>query len=255
MPPMDSFDSPAFLLAVATLASLVGFREVFRRRSLERTCDTMQSGHEATIRLLRLAASDQRNVALALFGHAQSAQPPDGALSGLARRLLDLSEDLTQQTETPEATRYLQEEDILLMPVIEFAMAQVAANLGPGRRAWRLGSTLDKVKLHADRRAMNQVLVNVLSGAVATTRHGDWIELSAESLPETWSLVVQDEGIGLPVAANDAHHTESRGIGLRLTLAGSLIQAHGGSLTVESAERIGTRVRLSFPAERVVATG
>ena len=249
---METLESSALMLAIAALASAVGFREVFRRRSLERVCNSMQSGQEATLRLLRLAASDQRNVALALFGHAQSAQPPDSELTGLARRLLDLSEDLNQQTETPEAARHLQEEEIQLMPVVEFAMAQVAAHLGPGRRAWRLGPALDKVRLLADRRAVNQVLVNVLSGAAATTRHGDWIELSGDASPDGWSLVVQDEGIGLPVAANDAHHTESRGIGLRLTLARSLMQAHGGSLTVESAERIGTRVRLSFPAGRVL---
>jgi signal transduction histidine kinase len=249
---MVPFDSPAFLLAVAALSSMVGFRELFRRRSLERAHDTMQSGHEATIRLLRLAASDQRSVALALFGHAQSAQPPDGALSGLARRLLDLSEDLTEQTETPAAPRRLDEEDILLMPVIEFAMAQVAASLGPGRRAWRLGPAIAPVRLRADRRAMNQVLVNVLTGAAAATRHDDWIELSGEPGADGWSLVVQDEGVGLPVAANDVHRTDSRGIGLRLTLARSLMQAHGGTLTVESAERVGTRVRLGFPAERIL---
>ena len=63
---------------------------------------------------------------------------------------------------------------------------------------------------------------------------------------------MQDEGIGLPVAANDQHVEESRGIGLRLTLARSLMQAHSGALTVESAERVGTRVRLSFPARRLV---
>jgi signal transduction histidine kinase len=30
------------------------------------------------------------------------------------------------------------------------------------------------------------------------------------------------------------------------------MQAHGGTLTVESAERVGTRVRLGFPAERIL---
>ena len=249
---MEVFESPALILCLATIASVVGFRELLRRRSLERACNSVQSGHEATLRLLRLAATDQRNVALALFGHAQAAQPPDPELTGLARRLLDLSEDLNQRTETPEAARHLQEEEIQLIPVVEFAMAQVAAHLGPGRRAWRITPELETIKLWADRRAMNQVLVNVLSGAAAATRNGDWIELSGEAHANGWTLIVQDEGIGLPMAATDAHQEESRGIGLRLTLARSLMQAHDGALTVESAERVGTRVRLSFPASRVL---
>jgi signal transduction histidine kinase len=251
---MDAFDSPLVLLCVAAIASVLACRELLRRRSFGRTLDAVQSGHESAVRLLRLAASDQRNVALALFGHAQTSQPPDAELTGLARRLLDLSEDLSQQTDSPEAARHLQDEDILIMPILEFAMAQVAAHLGPGRRAWRLSPELEGVKLLADRRALNQILVNVLTGAAAATRHGDWIELSGESGPDGWSLVVQDEGIGLPMAHNEAHKEESRGIGLRLTLARSLIQAHGGSLTVESAERVGTRVRLGFPSSRVLAT-
>lgn len=249
---MDLLDSPIFLICLAALASAVVYRELSRRRDAERQCTTLHTGYESTVRLLRLAAGDQRNVALALFGHAQTTEPPDAELAGLARRLLDMSEDLTQQTETPDATRHLQEEEVALMPVIEFAMAQVAAHLGPGRRTWRLTSDLEHVKLLADRRAMNQVLVNVLSGAAAATRNGDWIELSSAADGDTWSLIVLDEGIGLPLGPNDSHRDESRGIGLRLTLARSLMQAHDGTLTVESAERVGTRVRLSFPAGRVL---
>jgi cell cycle sensor histidine kinase DivJ len=249
---MDAFDSPIILICLAALASVVGYRELLRRRDIERQCNSLNLDYQSTVRLLRLTASDQRNVALALFGHAQTTEPPDAELAGLARRLLDMSEDLTQQTETPDATRRLQEEEVGLMSVIEFAMAQVAAHLGPGRRTWRLSSDLEQVKLMADRRAMNQVLVNVLSGAAAATRNGDWIELSCEADETSWSLIVQDEGIGLPLGPNESNRDESRGIGLRLTLARSLMQAHDGTLSVESAERVGTRVRLSFPVERLL---
>jgi signal transduction histidine kinase len=251
---MDAFDSPVMLISLAALASVVGYRELLRRRTIERQCATLDLGYQSTVRLLRLTANDQRNVALALFGHAQTTEPPDAELAGLARRLLDMSEDLTQQTETPDATRRLQEEEVHLKAVIEFAMAQVAAHLGPGRRTWRLSPDLENVKLLADKRAMNQVLVNVLSGAAAATRNDDWIELSCEQDESAWSLIVQDEGIGLPLGPNESSRDESRGIGLRLTLARSLMQAHAGTLTVESAERIGTRVRLSFPAGRVIGS-
>jgi signal transduction histidine kinase len=248
---MEPLDSPFIVSCLAAVASGAGVFSLMRRRPHPEAA-ALAVAHMATMRLLRLAASDQRNLALALLGHSQHVQPSDGVLEGLARRLLDMSEDLTQQTDMPDARRHLEEEVVEIMPVIEFAMAQVAANLGPGRRAWRLAPDLEHIRLLADRRAMNQVLVNVLSGAAASTREGDWIGLSAERGPESWCLIVQDEGIGLPVAANDQHVEESRGIGLRLTLARSLMQAHSGALTVESAERVGTRVRLSFPARRLV---
>jgi signal transduction histidine kinase len=249
---MDSFGSPTLLFCVAVLAAVAGLREHARRRDIQRQCNALHIGYETTVRLLRLAAGDQRNVALALFGHAQNRAPPDAELAGLAHRLLDMSEDLTEQTEMPDATRHLEEEEVQLLPVIEFAMAQIAAHLGPGRRTWRLAPDLEPVALLADRRAINQVLVNVLSGAAAATRNGDRIEISSEAGADTWSIIVQDEGIGLPSGQNDPLHEEGRGIGLRLTLARSLMHAHDGALTVESAERVGTRVRLSFPARRVL---
>jgi signal transduction histidine kinase len=248
---MVSAESLILPAIVTTIVSMFMVREVWRRRGMERYCATLQSGRESTIRLLRLAASDQRSVALALFGYAQASQPPDAELTGLARRLLDMSEDLAQQTDSPGALRHLREEEVQVLSVVEFAMAQVASHLGPGRRAWRLSPELADLRIKADRRAVNQVLVNVLSGAAAATRNGDWIEVAADRDEEGVCLVVQDEGIGLPESANDPR-SESRGIGLRLTLARSLMQAHGGTLTVESAERVGTRVRLCFPAERAL---
>jgi signal transduction histidine kinase len=240
-----------FCLTAAALAT--GIREVRRRRRAEQAARASLDQYESVVRLARLAAADQRNVALALQGHAQVSEPADAALTGLARRLIDLSENLAEQIERPDAPRYLLEEEVPLVQVIEFAMAQVAAHLGPGRRSWRLAPELRDARLLADRRAMNQVLVNVLSGAASTTRNGDLIELTAEAGRDEWALVVQDEGVGLPVGSNEAGRTEGRGIGLRLTLARSLMQAHDGALTVESAERVGTRVRLSFPMRRVLA--
>ena len=44
---------------------------------------------------------------------------------------------------------------------------------------------------------------------------------------------------------------DSRGIGLRLALARMLVQAHGGTLEIEALAKIGTRVTITLPPERV----
>ena len=251
---MGSLEWSAALLCLAAAASAAWVLEHVRLVRALRQADAAFAMQDGTVRLLRLSAGDQRNVALTLFGHAQAASPPDQALIALARRLLDMSENVAAQTEAPDIRRILAEEDMALTPALEFAVAQVAAHLGPSRRAWRVDPTLHAIRLLADRRALNQVLVHVLFAAAASTRDGDWIELSAEPGAAEWSLTVQDEGIGIPVAEGDRHPEESRGIGLRLTLARSLMQAHGGSLIVTSTEGVGTRVRLGFPKARVVAT-
>jgi signal transduction histidine kinase len=43
-----------------------------------------------------------------------------------------------------------------------------------------------------------------------------------------------------------------QGTGLGLTLTKALVERHGGRLTVYSVPDVGTTVRLSFPAERVM---
>ncbi len=227
-------------------------RERARRQAAERAAEAMRQSQENMLRLLRLNTGDQRNLALTLIGHAEALHPADPSLTGLARRLLEMSDTLVEHTEQPQAPRFLDDEKLSLQALLEFAMAQVVANLGPSRRAWRVDPAFEGVLLRADKRALNQVLVSVLTAAAAATRDGDWIELSARQEKGALCLVVQDEGTGLPITQGDTHPEESRGIGLRLTLARSLMQAHGGTLAVESAECVGTRVSLRFPASRLV---
>ena len=144
---METLGWLAALFCLAVAASAAWLWEHTRGRHARLAAEAALGVQDATMRLLRLSASDQRNVALTLFGHAEVACPPDAALTGLARRLLDMSEDLIQQTDTPVALRTLTEEAMLLMPVIDFAMAQVAAHLGPSRRAWpRVGRTRARLR-------------------------------------------------------------------------------------------------------------
>ena len=58
--------------------------------------EAASASNEANLRILRLSATDQRNVALGLFGHAAVVNAADGSLAGLARRLFDMSDTLTQ---------------------------------------------------------------------------------------------------------------------------------------------------------------
>ena len=136
----------------------------------------------------------------------------------------------------PEATHVINAAEIPLTPVLEFAVAQIAAGLGPGRRAWRIDSIAEGTVVFADRRALNQILVTVLSSAAASTREGDWIDVGLQTTDHDWQLHVEDEGTGRAVGhGNAADGSENRGLGYGLSLARSLMQAHGGRLEVQSA--------------------
>ncbi len=204
------------------------------------------------IRLLRLTAGELRGPALALKSHAEQDGADRAALMALARRLLDVAEGLLEQVERPGSTRRLTEETLQIGPLLDFVVSQVSAHLGPGRRAWHIDDGLNQVALLADRRAVHQVLLRVVTAAALATRESDWIDIKADRADQGWALVVEDEGTGLPVDRLAERGPESRGIGVGLALARSLMQAHGGSLTIESAPRVGTRAVIRFPKERLL---
>jgi signal transduction histidine kinase len=116
----------------------------------------------------------------------------------------------------------------------------------------------------ADRRAILQVLLNLLANAVNYTKAGGAVVLSAD-LTEAGVLqiVVSDTGIGIdpdsidrifePFQSADASLSRKLGgAGLGLAVSKMLIERHGGVLILRSAIGKGTTVTVSLPAERVV---
>ena len=62
-------------------------------------------------------------------------------------------------------------------------------------------------------------------------------------------LAIED----LAPIAHDGGADRSRGLGFGLSLARSLLRAHGGELVIEAAPGIGARAFLSLPPERMAA--
>ena len=119
--------------------------------------------------------------------------------------------------------------------------------------------------IRADRQAVRQVVLNLLSNAVKFTLPGGVVSMRVERGPGgEVALVVQDTGIGIAPAALaslcqpfiQADASTSRkygGTGLGLTISRRLMALHDGTLTIESASGVGSTVRITFPAARVLA--
>jgi len=207
---------------------------------------------------VRMAAAEMRVPALGLLGHAQGIlrNPAEGperaqAVAAIAAEMLDLADALEERATEAKAGRALAPEAIGLGGLVGDAVETVTAALGSGRRLFRIAPSLAAMGLKADRRALRQVLNRVLTSAARSTREGDWIEIMPEIRPGTFALVVADEGSGL--AGGRGRIADRRGLGFGLSLARILMEAHGGSLAIESLARIGTRVTLFFPSVLLIA--
>ncbi|SAK84067.1 PAS/PAC sensor hybrid histidine kinase [Caballeronia catudaia] len=118
--------------------------------------------------------------------------------------------------------------------------------------------------IQADRLRVAQVLGNLLTNAAKYTPPGGYIELTATADDAEIVLSVADDGIGIESdklsaifsmfsQVNPDHHREG-GLGIGLALSKSLMELHGGRLTVSSAGKDrGSCFSIHLPAQcRVV---
>ncbi len=181
--------------------------------------------------------------------------------------LLDLINDLLDMSRLEAGVYQLQEEDIHVPEILDYCLASASAKAAEGgvRLELRPGRAR-AFTLWGDRRALQQVLLSILSNAVKFTPAGGRVELGCASLPGgAFAISVTDTGIGIEPAAlgrvmepfQQADMTISRkfgGSGLGLAISRNLVQLHGGTLALTSTPGAGTTATVTLPPERVSAT-
>ena len=113
----------------------------------------------------------------------------------------------------------------------------------------------DKVILFCDRDWLSEAIGNIVKNALDHTEKGDKIHIEWRALPSVVQIVVKDNGCG--IHPEDLHHIFKRfyrsrfsrdrqGIGLGLPLAKAIIEAHDGSIEVDSEPGRGTVFTMNF---------
>ncbi len=114
----------------------------------------------------------------------------------------------------------------------------------------------DLQQIRIDRARVEQVLINLIHNAIKFTPAGGSITLRAYQAGDETTLEVQDTGIGIAPQEVDRlferfyksdKARRSDGTGLGLAIAKHIVQAHGGSLGVESTVGEGALFRIVLP--------
>jgi PAS domain S-box-containing protein len=116
----------------------------------------------------------------------------------------------------------------------------------------------ERAFLIADKRAVKQVLLNLLTNAIKFTPAGGHVGVSVRTRDGRMIVTVRDTGIGIPAEdlprlgnpfeqVNSDPMLAKGGSGLGLALVRALMEKHDGTLEIESEEGAGTTVRASFP--------
>jgi two-component system OmpR family sensor kinase len=178
-----------------------------------------------------------------------------GKVQGESRRMTALVEDLLLLARLDQGRPLVREEVDLSRLALE---AVSDARVVSPDHHWRLELPEEGVETAGDGQRLHQVLANLITNARRHTPAGTTVTVAVSGVPEGTRVSVHDDGPGVPpelqehvferFTRGDASRTrDSGGAGLGLSLARAIAEAHGGTLTVESAPG-DTTFTLALPA-------
>ncbi len=171
--------------------------------------------------------------------------------------LLDVISDILDMSKIEAGRVQLEVKPTSMLAIIEEALRIVTPRALEGRVDIH-AELSKKISVEADKRALKQVLINLIANAVKFTPEYGSVTISAAEKSGAVEIVIADTGIGIP--SGDLHKigrpfeqvenqfTKTKsGSGLGLAISKSLIELHGGSLAIESEEGRGTTVTVVIP--------
>jgi signal transduction histidine kinase len=185
----------------------------------------------------------------------------EGALETVSRntaRLQDLIEDLLTLSAIEAGTFTTVAVPTNLLEVITRAAEDAAPAVASKGLTLTTALPDNGLAVKGDAGQLAQVITNLLSNAVKFTLPGGQVQVTAE-VADGWAVLrVTDTGIGIPDAdkkelftrffrASNATKRAIPGTGLGLAIVQTIIAGHGGQMTLESQEGIGTTVSVRLP--------
>jgi PAS domain S-box-containing protein len=117
-----------------------------------------------------------------------------------------------------------------------------------------LDETQNEPRIEVDIEKMKRVFVNIVKNAVDAMPTGGKLMIESKKLSNNVEIAITDTGTGIP---NDVLEklwtplftTKAKGMGLGLPICKRIVEAHGGSISVESTVGKGTTFTVSVPIE------
>lgn len=175
-----------------------------------------------------------------------------------ARYLLELVNDLLDMARIESGKANVEESEFESAPYVRDCLQAVLPTANEKSLQIDVDIADNLKTIHADPRALKQILLNLLSNAVKFTPENGRIELRLTRSGSQAEICVSDNGVGIAPdrlavikepferGRQNAYETQE-GWGLGLSIANALVMAHGGRLDISSELGGGTQVTVILP--------
>jgi signal transduction histidine kinase len=170
--------------------------------------------------------------------------------------LLSIIDDILDLATIDAGALELKTKPTKIQPVIEAALMGVKGRAGRSRLTLEIATSDDVDEIIADEERLRQLLYNLLSNAVGFSKPNDRVRLSCWLEKGNVVFSIEDQGIGIPKDQmervfnrfeSQSHGSDHRGAGLGLSIVKSLVELHGGSMSLKSETGKGTTVTVRLP--------
>lgn len=180
-----------------------------------------------------------------------------------ADRLLVLIEDLLLTSRAEDPRNILKKEELDFTLVVADAVEMLKKRDPHSTVSIEYESDTPQIRMQGDRTHLTQVIVNLVTNAVKFSRPRSAVRVETRVVHQSSDgahveLLVSDSGIGIPAAevprlfqrffrGSNAEKELIPGTGLGLPIVKQFVENHGGTISIDSTENVGTTVTVRLP--------
>lgn len=173
-------------------------------------------------------------------------------------KILKLINNLIDSTKLDRDHYKLTKENVDIISLVEWNISNIDKYAHQKNISLVFDTNVEDCVMAVDIEAIDRIIVNLLSNAVKFSPNGSCIYINALKNSNSITISVRDQGIGIPldeqkdifnrfVQSTKNNKNEYSGSGIGLDLVRRLVEAHDGTIELESEENHGSEFRVKLP--------
>jgi signal transduction histidine kinase len=240
----------------------------FLNSIMQHTSEQLHEAQKSRQHLMQMIAHDLRTPITALQinvdtmiyrptdEYGETTQNRLSKMKGFISKVIELTDDLLLLEKLEGGGLELSHDLVDIRTVVDGCLESIGDLTE--KKTIGLKNSCDSLTVTADEKRIAQVLTNLLSNAIKVSPPNSQIEVSSQKRSDSVQVSIIDQGPGLSRIEQEkifsrfyqSEKGSTNGFGIGLAIVKSLVEAHGGTVGIESAVGKGSRFWFTIPLSR-----